>query len=77
MNRDEILKEVSGWPLAEQLRLLEAIWAVVLDDNPEEPELGRAERELLMQRLAEDDVAPDDVIAWDDMKSEIAKRQGR
>lgn len=50
------------------MQLLDAIWAVILVDHPEERELGRFERELLVQRLAEDDV-----MAWDDRISEIFK----
>lgn len=77
MNQESILNEVRHWPLADQIQLIDALWSSLADETANDSELSATEKELLIQRLAEDDDQPNEVIAWDDVKSDMLKRLGR
>ena len=67
------LDEVLRLPLAERVRLVEAIWDSIAADSAALP-LTDAQRAELDRRLAEHEANPDDVVSWEDIKASITDR---
>jgi putative addiction module component (TIGR02574 family) len=67
------LDEVLRLPLTERLRLVEAIWNSIAADSTAMP-LTEAQRAELDRRLAEHEASPDDVVAWEEIKTAITER---
>jgi putative addiction module component (TIGR02574 family) len=67
------LDEVLRLPLAERLRLVEALWDSIAADSAALPLTG-AQRAELDRRLAEHEANPDDVVSWEDIKASITDR---
>jgi len=67
------LEEVLRLPLAERVRLVEAIWDSIAADSAALP-LTDAQRAELDRRLAEHEANPDDVVSWEDIKASITDR---
>ena len=76
MNQDAILSEVRNWPIDDQIQLVEALWTSIAGPRVDDHELSEAETEILIQRLADDDQHPDELIAWEAVKLELMKRIG-
>ncbi|QDV38739.1 addiction module protein [Tautonia plasticadhaerens] len=76
MDLQTILAEVESWPIEDRLRLVERIWEG-LGDRGDEPGLTEAQRAEIDRRLADDDASPDDVVTWEEVKSEALRRAGR
>ncbi len=78
MDLQSVLTRVESWPVEDQLRLMERIWAGLLSqDQGNEPGLTEAQMVEIDRRLAEDDAAPDDVVSWEEVKEEALRRAGR
>lgn len=60
----------------ERLALVEEIWATICTDTKAFP-LTDAQRAELDRRVADDDVFPDDVVPWDEVKASVRSRLGR
>ena len=67
------LDEVLRLPVAERIRLVEAIWDSIAEESDAVP-LTDAQRAELDRRLAEHQADPDDVVPWEDIKASITKR---
>jgi putative addiction module component (TIGR02574 family) len=67
------LDEVLRLPVAERIRLVEAIWDSIAEDSAAVP-LTDAQRTELDRRLAEHEADPDDVVSWEEIKASITKR---
>jgi putative addiction module component (TIGR02574 family) len=67
------LDEVLQLPIAERIRLVEAIWDSIAEESDAVP-LTDAQRAELDRRLAEHEADPDDVAPWEDIKASITKR---
>jgi putative addiction module component (TIGR02574 family) len=67
------LDEVLRLPVAERLRLVEALWDSIAADSSA-LSLTDAQRDELDRRLAEHEANPDDVISWEDIKASIIER---
>jgi putative addiction module component (TIGR02574 family) len=57
-------------PIEERLELAEAIWQH-LEQEPAQPALPAWQRELLDERIAEDDADPDAGSPWEEVKRRI------
>ena len=67
------LDDVLRLPLAERLRLVEAIWDSIAAEPAGAP-LTDAQRAELDRRLAEHEANPDDVVSWEEIKASITAR---
>jgi putative addiction module component (TIGR02574 family) len=73
MDLNAVLHEVACWPLEDRIKLMQELWDGVVADGYE-TELTAAQRAELERRIAEDDAAPDDVVAWEDVKARALTR---
>ena len=63
-------------PRDERLALVQEIWdTIAAEPNP--VQLTEAQRVELLQRVADDDTHPDDVIPWEDVKAEALAQLNR
>lgn len=76
MDPQSVLAAVESWPVEDRLRLMEGIWAGLLDQGYD-PGLTEGQIEEIERRLAEDDAAPDDVVSWEEVKAAALKRAAR
>jgi putative addiction module component (TIGR02574 family) len=67
---------IERMPLEQRIALVQEIWDTVAVDAGL-PSSIPAEFGLLEQRVAEDDASPDDVVPWESIKAEAAKRWRR
>ncbi len=67
------LRKILALPVAERLRLVQAIWES-LDREPEAPSLTAGQRRLLDQRLDALLANPDDLLTWDEVKAGLDLR---
>ena len=56
-------------PREERLALVQAIWDTIAAE-PQPPLLSEAQRQELARRVAEDNAAPDDVIPWEQVRTQ-------
>ncbi len=71
MDLQSVLNEVSHWPVADRLRLIEEVWSGlegVRDDEEPSPDL----KALLLERCREIEESPDDVLTWEQVKAEAS-----
>ncbi len=73
MNLDTVLTEVDAWPVGDRIRLMNELWDRLVDQG-HEPELTGEQKAELDLRLEEDDVAPDDVVSWEEVKAQALAR---
>ena len=60
----------------QRLTLVQEIWeTIAAEQNP--PLLSEAQRRELERRLAEDEAAPDDVIPWEQVKTQTLGKLGQ
>jgi putative addiction module component (TIGR02574 family) len=76
MDMKTVVSEVGSWPVEERLRLMEEIWGGLLEQGYA-PELSEEQITELHRRLADDNAAPDEVVAWDEVKAAALKRAGQ
>jgi putative addiction module component (TIGR02574 family) len=70
MNKAELQSQVLQLPVADRLELAEALWES-LEREPVQPELPPWQREVLDERLAADDAAPEAGSPWEEVKQRI------
>ncbi len=73
MTHQALLREIDLWSLEDRLQLLDEIWTGLLSQGYE-PSLTDAQRDEIDHRVAEDNAEPDDIVSWDEVKSEALKR---
>jgi len=67
---------IERMPLEQRIALVQEIWdTVALDAGL--PSSLPTEFDLLEQRVAEDDLSPDDVVSWAKIKADASKRWQR
>ncbi|MDQ2921375.1 MAG: addiction module protein [Acidobacteriota bacterium] len=71
-----ILDIAKSLPLSERIQLVEALWESIIQDGYE-PEVTTAQAEELDRRLAAHEKNPDDVVAWETVKSELESKYGK
>lgn len=76
MNLQAVLTALESWPAEDRLRLMEEIWDSLLQEG-HEPALTDAHKAEIVRRVEDDDLAPDDVVAWGEVKAEALRRAGR
>ena len=60
----------------EQLDLVHALWNHIAATHSR-PMLSDAQRQELRRRAAEDDISPNDVVPWEQVRAEARARHGR
>ena len=71
-----ILDTAKSLPLSERIELAEALWESIIQDGYE-PELTATQAEELDRRLAAHEKNPDDVVAWEKVKSDLESKYGK
>ena len=71
-----ILDTAKSLPLSERIELAEALWESIIQDGYE-PEVTTAQAEELDRRLAAHVKNPDDVVAWETVKSDLETKYGK
>jgi putative addiction module component (TIGR02574 family) len=71
-----ILDTAKSLPLSERIELAEALWESIIQDGYE-PEVTTAQAEELDRRLAAHEKNPDDVVAWETVKSDLETKYGK
>jgi len=72
MDMATVLREVSGWPAEERMRLVEAIWDQLLDAGFE-PELTDAQKAELDRRIAALEADPNRAIPLEEAKAYLRR----
>ena len=70
MTHPETLAEIKTWSVDDRLELFHEMWDNIATDAGVLP-MSSEVRQLLEERLAEDEANPDDVITWDEIKSSL------
>ena len=60
-------------PREARLELVQALWDSIAGE-PASPASTEPQRAELLQRIAEDDAAPDDVVGWDQVQADAHAR---
>ena len=71
-----LLDHAKSLPLSERIELVEALWESIIQDGYE-PELTATQAEELDRRLAAHEKNPDDVVAWEKVKSDLESKYGK
>lgn len=67
------LAEIKTLSVEERLALVEAIWDSIAAESENLP-LTDAQRQELERRLADDEANPDDVVSWEEVRSQALAR---
>lgn len=70
-----LLKEARALPAPERLQIIDELWASLVDEE-RVPALPPAQAAELERRLAAHRAAPNDVVAWGQMQSELEAKHG-
>jgi putative addiction module component (TIGR02574 family) len=70
MTKTELKSEALQLPVEDRLELAEALWES-LEQEPVQPELPAWQRELLDERVAADEAAPEAGSPWEEVKQRI------
>lgn len=70
MTKAQLKSEALQLPVEERLEIAEAIWES-LETAVDQPSLPDWQREILDERLAEDDANPDEGSPWEEVKQRI------
>jgi len=76
MDLQTVINQVDSWSVEDRLQLIERLWDGLLNEG-HEPSLTDEQKALLDERLEDDDNAPDDVVSWEEVRSDALKRIGR
>lgn len=68
-----LLDTAKSLPLADRIELIDALWESVAEEGYE-PELTPEQATELDRRLAAHRQDPDDVVSWDSIKTDLAKK---
>jgi putative addiction module component (TIGR02574 family) len=71
-----VIEAAKNLSLPERLELLDALWESIVEEGYEPP-LTQAQAEELDQRLNAHERNPDDVIAWETIKTEFDSKFGK
>jgi len=71
-----VLREVDSWPVDDRIQLVQEIWDRLVSQGLE-PELTADQKAELDRRLAAHEAAPDEVVPWENVKSEALTRARR
>lgn len=76
MDLTTAISQASSLSRDDRIRLVQAIWDGIAAEGAPAP-LTVAQREELDRRLTEDDLSPNDVESWGDVKAELKSRPRR
>jgi putative addiction module component (TIGR02574 family) len=64
------LKEITALSVSDRIRLVQAIWDTIADEQVY-TNLTTAQQQELDRRIADYDANPDDVLTWEEIKTSI------
>ena len=70
------LAEIVSLSVNERIRLVEAIWDSIAAE-PGQPEVTEAQQQELERRLAAHTASPEDVVPWEEVKTQAMARARR
>lgn len=70
MDFSATLAEIKSMNIEERIRLVQAIWDSIADEQ-DLPDLGDAQKEELDRRIAELEANPDNVLTWEQIKAHV------
>lgn len=70
MTKSDLKREVLRLPAQERQELAEALWES-LEREARQPEIPQWQKDLLDERIAEDEASPDAGASWDEVKRRI------
>jgi len=70
---ENAIEEIKGLPVAERLRVVEAVWDSIAQD-PAPPTLSPEQRAELDRRLDAYEANPEDVLTWDEVLERLRGR---
>jgi putative addiction module component (TIGR02574 family) len=70
---EHAIEELKGLPVAERLRVVEAVWESMSQD-PAPPPLSPGQRAELDRRLDAYEANPEDVLTWDEVLERLRGR---
>jgi putative addiction module component (TIGR02574 family) len=73
MSLSTTLAEIASLSIDERIRLVEAIWDSVTAE-PGQPALTKAQQQELERRLAAHTAAPEEVVPWEEVKTQALAR---
>jgi putative addiction module component (TIGR02574 family) len=76
MDLQSVLTVVESWPVEDRLRLVEAVWDGIADQDYG-PELTDEIKAELDRRIAELDRNPDAGVPWEEVKARVLGRLGK
>lgn len=76
MDLQTVIAQVESWSVENRLELIDQIWDGLLNQG-HEPGLTEEQKNEIDRRLAEDDAAPDEMVSWEEVRSEALRRAGR
>jgi putative addiction module component (TIGR02574 family) len=76
MDLSATIAEIASLSVEERIRLVEAIWDTIAFE-PGQPPMTDAQRKELERRLAAHIASPNDVVAWEEVKSQAMARARR
>ncbi len=76
MDLSATLADIASLSVDERIRLVEAIWDSIAIE-PGQPHLTEAQRKELERRLAAHIASPEDVLPWEEVKSQAMARARR
>jgi len=66
------LKEITGWPMQDQIDLMHQMWDHLVESGWE-PELSDAQKAEFDRRLDAADTNPGEVVSWDDIVKHVRR----
>ena len=73
MDLSTALAEIVSLSVDERIRLVEAIWDSIASE-PGQPALTEAQQQELERRLAAHTVSPEEVVLWEEVKTQALAR---
>lgn len=74
MNLVAVLNEVSGWPVEQQLELVETVWGRLVDSGWQ-PELSDEQRAELTRRLDDLKANPEKVLSHEEVLKHLRRKR--
>jgi putative addiction module component (TIGR02574 family) len=71
MNWSATLEQISTLSVNERIRLVQAIWDTIAEEETTYPDLTEAQKKDLDRRIAELDAKPEMALTWEEIKARV------